>query len=147
MPGSGEKESLKMQLALLFVGMVCFLNLYSGPPVFERPVLLGTESETLTPDLPALADRAVNRKATVLVEGERRGIRFNEAEGQGLIWVPEVRFATGVIRVQVRGKDVFQRSFVGIAFNGDNGSKYELVYLRPFNFRAKDPVRRSHAIQ
>ena len=47
----------------------------------------------------------------------------------------------------MRGKDVIQRSFIGIAFHGFNDSVYDAVYCRPFNFFAKDSVRRVHAIQ
>jgi sugar lactone lactonase YvrE len=51
------------------------------------------------------------------------------------------------VQFDVRGKDSFQRSFVGIAFHGASDSRYEVLYLRPFNFRAEDPIRRSHAVQ
>lgn len=101
----------------------------------------------VSPDLTALAGTAVNRSASVLVEGDRRGLRLSERPGQGVVWVPDVLFRTGTIEVDVRGEDVFQGSFVGIAFHAVNDSHYEVVYLRPFNFRAEDPVRRSHAIQ
>jgi hypothetical protein len=47
----------------------------------------------------------------------------------------------------VRGKDVPQQSFVGVAFNGVDDQTFEAVYLRPFNFRAADSDRRSHAVQ
>jgi len=47
----------------------------------------------------------------------------------------------------MRGKDALQRSFIGIAFHGLNDSTYDAVYCRPFNFFAKDSVRRIHAIQ
>ena len=44
-------------------------------------------------------------------------------------------------------KVVFQRSFIGIAFHGLNDSTYDAVYCRPFNFYAKDSIRKIHAIQ
>jgi hypothetical protein len=47
----------------------------------------------------------------------------------------------------VRGKDVMQQSFVGIAFHRKDDKTYEAVYLRPFNFRAKEPDRHQHAVQ
>jgi len=40
-----------------------------------------------------------------------------------------------------------QQSFVGIAFHGKDDTTYEAIYLRPFNFRAEDPVRHQHAVQ
>jgi hypothetical protein len=39
------------------------------------------------------------------------------------------------------------QDFVGIAFHRQDDNTYEGVYLRPFNFRAKDPARRQHAVQ
>jgi hypothetical protein len=65
----------------------------------------------------------------------------------GVAWLVGSDFDTGTIEADIRGKDVLQRSFVGIAFAGANDSTYELVYLRPFNFRAADSTRRAHAIQ
>ncbi len=101
----------------------------------------------VTFDLAKLAGPVGNRVATVLVEDSRRALRLSEGPGQGVAWLPKIQFGLGTIQVDVRGKDIFQRSFVGIAFHGESDARYEVVYLRPFNFRAQDPVRRSHAIQ
>jgi hypothetical protein len=102
-------------------------------------------------DLAALAQTpnppVVNRAVSPLADNERRGIRFDSRPFDGLLWLPGVSFTTGVIEFDVRGKDEFQRSFVGLAFHGANDSTFEAVYFRPFNFRAADPVRRSHAVQ
>lgn len=40
-----------------------------------------------------------------------------------------------------------QQLYVGVAFHRKDDESYEAVYLRPFNFRATDPVRKQHAIQ
>jgi len=99
---------------------------------------------------PALHERVTvyNRRALPLADGVRAGVRLDSAAGHGVAWLTDVTdFATGTIEADVRGKDVLQRSFVGIAFAGVNDSTYELVYLRPFNFRAADSTRRAHAIQ
>jgi hypothetical protein len=52
-----------------------------------------------------------------------------------------------MIDVDVRGKDVLQQSFLGVAFHRKDDQTYESVYLRPFNFQATDPARHNHAIQ
>jgi hypothetical protein len=89
-----------------------------------------------------------NRRATPLADGARTGIRLDSAASHGIAWFTGITdFATGILAADIRGKDVLQRSFVGIAFAGTNDSTYELVYLRPFNFRATDSTRRAHAIQ
>jgi hypothetical protein len=90
--------------------------------------------------------RAVNREVTKLPEG-RAGIHMSEREGNGLVWIEGTDFAEGTIEVDIRGRDVMQRSFVGIAFHGKDDTTYEAVYLRPFNFRSEDPVRHQHAVQ
>jgi hypothetical protein len=42
---------------------------------------------------------------------------------------------------------VLQRSFLGVAFHRRDDKTYDVVYLRPFNFRAEDPARHQHAVQ
>jgi hypothetical protein len=49
--------------------------------------------------------------------------------------------------VDVRGRDVQQRSFVGVAFHRQDDNSYEAVYVRPFNFRNADVARRQNAVQ
>ena len=43
-------------------------------------------------------------------------LHLNEAEGAGIAWMKGKTFTNGVIEFDVRGKDQFQASFVGIAF-------------------------------
>lgn len=90
--------------------------------------------------------RAVNRDVTAL-SGDRKGVHVSEKEGNGVIWIEGTDFAEGTIEVDVRGRDVLQRSFLGVAFHRKDDSTYEAVYLRPFNFRAEDPARHQHAVQ
>jgi hypothetical protein len=90
--------------------------------------------------------RAVNRDVTPL-QGNRRGIHVSEKEGNGVVWVEGTEFTQGTIEVDVRGRDVLQRSFIGIAFHRKDDNSYEVVYLRPFNFRATEPDRHQHAVQ
>jgi len=65
----------------------------------------------------------------------------------GLAWLNDVHFSKGTIEVDLRGKDVVQQSFLGIAFHGVDTTTYDIIYFRPFNFRSSDPVRRIHAVQ
>jgi hypothetical protein len=66
---------------------------------------------------------------------------------KGLVWLPIKQFENGIIEIEMRGKDVFQKSFIGIAFHELNDSAYDAIYCRPFNFFAKDSIRKIHAIQ
>jgi hypothetical protein len=90
--------------------------------------------------------RAVNRGVTPL-QGDRRGIHVDAKEGPGVVWIEGSDLGDGTIEADVRGKDVMQQSFVGIAFHRKDDKTYEAVYLRPFNFRAKEPDRHQHAVQ
>jgi hypothetical protein len=90
--------------------------------------------------------RAVNRGVTPL-QGDRRGIHVDAKEGPGIVWIEGSDLGDGTIEADVRGKDVMQQSFVGIAFHRKDDKTYEAVYLRPFNFRAKEPDRHQHAVQ
>jgi len=74
-------------------------------------------------------------------------VKLDERLEEGLAKITDAFFTTGVIEVDLKGKDVLQRSFVGIAFHVQNDSTYEAIYFRPFNFHASDPVRKIHAVQ
>jgi hypothetical protein len=89
----------------------------------------------------------VNREVERIDETRNRFIRLSEKSGEGLVWLPLSDFKNGVIEIEMRGKDVLQRSFIGIAFHALNDSTYDAVYCRPFNFFAKDSLRKIHAIQ
>jgi hypothetical protein len=105
-------------------------------------VLLGLSQGV---DLSAARTRAVNREVTRL--SERGGLHVSAKDGPGVAWIEGTDFAEGTIEVEVRGKDVLQQSFVGVAFHRKDDQTYEAVYLRPFNFQATDPARRNHAVQ
>lgn len=90
--------------------------------------------------------KLVNRAATKLADTPG-GVQMDERAGGGVAWIQGIDFAEGTIEVDVRGRDMFQRSFVGVAFHGQDDNTYEAVYLRPFNFRAEDPLRHQHAVQ
>jgi hypothetical protein len=113
------------------------------PAVAQKP--------TFEPDLAKLSDgkdcRVFNRSLNHFNDGTKKGVRFDEKPGQGLAWFDGFEFTDGVIEFDVRGKNVLQKSFVGVAFHGIDEKTYDAIYFRPFNFRSDDPVRRSHAVQ
>ena len=90
--------------------------------------------------------KAVNREVTP-AQGKAGAVNLSEKPGNGIAWIEGTDFANGTIEVDVRGRDVFQQSFLGIAFHGKDDNTYETVYLRPFNFRSDDPARHQHAVQ
>jgi hypothetical protein len=88
-----------------------------------------------------------NRKVSTFTENVKKGIRFSKNENDGVAWLNGVEFSNGTVELDIRGKDVFQQSFVGIAFHGTDNKTFDAVYFRPFNFQSADPVRKIHAVQ
>lgn len=82
-----------------------------------------------------------------IINREAKPIKLSENKGEGIVWLPIKDFRNGTIKIEMRGKDVIQKSFIGIAFHGQNDKTYDAVYCRPFNFFAKDSIRRVHSIQ
>lgn len=90
--------------------------------------------------------RAVDRDVTPL-EQSANGAYVGDGAGPGVVWIEGTDLGEGTIAVDVCGRDVLQRSFLGVAFHRQDDRTYEAVYLRPFNFRAEDPARHQHAVQ
>ncbi|MEO8886134.1 MAG: family 16 glycoside hydrolase [Mucilaginibacter sp.] len=89
-----------------------------------------------------------NRKVSELPNHEKNGVMLSADAGEGVAWLNGVTFTNGIIELDMRGKNVEQQSFLGIAFHGLTDTKtFDVVYFRPFNFPAADSVKRSHSIQ
>lgn len=128
-----------MKFSALALALAAWLPAAVPQPAAPQPIDL---AERLT----AGKLRAVNREATAL-QGSKKGVHVSEKEGPGVVWVEGTDFTQGTIEVDIRGRDVLQRSFVGVAFHRKDDNAYEAVYLRPFNFRATEPDRHQHAVQ
>ncbi len=88
-----------------------------------------------------------NRQVNIEINDSKNAIVLSEEEGEGLVWVNGVSFSTGTIEVDLKGQDVFQHSFLGIAFHCADDSTFDAVYFRPFQFNADDPVRKKRSVQ
>jgi hypothetical protein len=115
------------------------------------PSRIGAQKKAIEPDLAALADgkfeNTSKHTTSRLIDGVRKGVRLSEAPGEGPAYIPGISFANGTIEFDVKGKDVQGQSFVGVAFHGVDGTTYDAIYFRPFNFKTDDPVRHVHAVQ
>lgn len=89
----------------------------------------------------------VNRGATVAFEDGHSVVTFDGRPGDGAAWLQDVDFHNGTIELLLRGKNVPQRSFLGVAFRGVNDESYDAIYFRPFNFMADNAASRSHHVQ
>ena len=130
--------SMSDDLATRFAALALTCATLAASSVEARAQAAGT--------LPAIA-RTVNRTHTIAQENGRPIVRLDAKEGDGMAIVEDAPFVEGTLELDVRGEDVPQRSFVGVAFGVRDDSTYEAVYLRPFNFRTPDTARAKRAVQ
>jgi len=107
----------------------------------------------------AKGQQAVNYNLTALLQqnkldtsaaGQVHTINDTQYPGiaaKGIVWLKDVTFKDGAIDVDLRGKNVFLQSFVGIVFHAKDTSTYEVVYFRPFRFRIADTATRKWSVQ
>jgi|GEM_PF-349995 hypothetical protein len=116
-----------------------------------RAALLAQKSKAAHYDLGKLLSNneliAVNREVSRSSDKAFSAVSVNEKAGEGVVWIKGVAFSKGTIELDLRGKDVFQKSFIGIAFHGADDKTFDGIYFRPFNFKAADSTRRAHAVQ
>lgn len=108
--------------------------------------------KVIAPDLASLVKEQkltlFNREATVLTDSQNKnGLHLNAKDSYGVAWLHDIRFGNGVLEFDIKGKNVMQQSFVGIAFHGINNNTMDAVYFRPFNFQSQDAERKSHSVQ
>ena len=65
----------------------------------------------------------------------------NAITTKGIVWLKGIEFKEGTIDLDLRGKDAFLNSFLGIAFYGTDTSTCDIIYFRPFNFHHTDTAR------
>ena len=106
------------------------------------------QDKTIVADISDKAKfEVVNRQLSITNHDNKTIIHLNSKENDGIAWIKDLRFEKGIIEFDVKGKDVLQQSFVGIAFHGMNDSTYDAVYFRPFNFESPDTTRKNHSVQ
>ena len=92
--------------------------------------------------------KIAGRTASVADTKGKHALKLSEGGGMGVVWLDGYDFADGVIEVDMLGRSQpVQGSFVGVAFRVADAQTHDAVYFRPFNFRAADPARHSHAVQ
>jgi len=119
--------------------------------IWSPAAVLAQAQQTVAPDLGQLADgkdaQVFNRALTVAAEGGRAVARLDARAGDGGVLFDGVLLGEGVIEVDLKGKDVAQQSFLGIAFHVVDWTTLNAVYFRPFNFRAGSAEQRAHSVQ
>src|SRR5215472_18423904 len=92
--------------------------------------------------------KIAGRTATVVDVKGKHALKLSEGAGIGVVWLDNYDFANGTIEIDLLGRSQpVQGSFLGVAFRVVDAETHDAVYFRPFNFRASDPARHSHAVQ
>ncbi len=128
---------MKTHLTICLVGLIS-ISSFAQSKVTSVDLLRLAETQKL---------QVFNRVVSSLSEGDRKGVSLSIKENDGVAWLNEMSFSNGIIELDIRGKDIPQGSFVGVAFHGVGEKKLDAIYFRPFNFRASDPIRKIHAVQ
>jgi hypothetical protein len=106
------------------------------------------QKATIVPDLSHPENLLpVNRKIDINRNNGKSSVHLNAAPNEGLAWIKNVHFGRGTIELDIKGKNLQQQSFVGIAFHGIHDSTFDVIYFRPFNFASPDTARRRHSVQ
>ena len=126
---------MKKQTFLFVAALLCMVSLVS----------FGQEQVNLADKLQEKQLELVNR--TLSPYGDPGAVEMNAAEGSGLGILKGTRFETGIIEVELLGENNPGKSFIGIAFNIEDGENYEAIYFRPFNFVATEQARKEHMVQ
>jgi hypothetical protein len=106
-------------------------------------------AETRVPDLKAIPSGKGWKGATGIISlTEKDEAPAVTAKGTGVIWLDGFEFTNGVIEFDGKGKSgPPQSNFMGITFRVVDEKTHDVVYFRPFNFRAESADRRSHSVQ
>ena len=118
----------------LFVMLVCsYIYLPAQPTAkYNLAQLLQQQKFMIAP----------GRQPALLADSQKNAITTH-----GIIWLKDINFKEGSIEIDLRGKDIFLQSFLGIAFHAADSTNYEVIYFRPFNFRHADTLRRKWSVQ
>jgi len=90
--------------------------------------------------------KAINRSIS-LFGNQQDAVEMNAKNGSGIGVIKDVEFEKGIIEIEFLGENNPGKSFIGIAFNIQNDKTYEAIYFRPFNFVAKEQIRKEHMVQ
>jgi hypothetical protein len=83
-----------------------------------------------------------HQQTLILDSSKKQAISTN-----GIVWLKDVSFNEGTIDVDLRGKDVFLQSFMGIVFHAKDTTTYDVVYFCPFRFHDTDAIARKYSVK
>ena len=107
---------------------------------------IGQQQISLSDKLQNKKIKAVNRMIS-LYGDQLDAVEMNAKNSDGIGIIEDVEFDKGIIEVELLGENIPGKSFIGIAFNIQNDKTYEVIYFRPFNFIAKEQIKKDHMVQ
>ena len=105
---------MKTHIRTLLSGLICLISIAS----------FGQQKVNLAAELQEKQIKAVNRTITPYAN-HPEAVEMNAMEGDGLGILKEIEFEKGTIEVELLGENVPGRSFIGIAFNIQDGETFE----------------------
>ena len=123
--------------------LIAVLACIATPAVAESPESLDLTAVGKDPRW-----KIAGRTTSIVDIKGKHALKVSEAEGMGVVWLDGYDFGNGAIEADMLGRSQpVQGSFLGVAFRVVDAHTHDAVYFRPFNFRAADPERHSHAVQ
>lgn len=130
----------------------CILGAVLAAATFASP-----QEQSIQPDLSHIKDakawHVINADVEASLKDGKPVVRM-KPKGKsatpsdiGMALLEGFDFAEGTIELDLKGKGKQEASFVGVAFHAIDGSTFESVYFRPFNFLRDPPTFRTHAVQ
>ncbi|MFY0600186.1 MAG: DUF1080 domain-containing protein [Cyclobacteriaceae bacterium] len=116
-------------------------NLLFSGLVFSITIQISLAQESRKLDANDEHWSAYNREVTY----EKGVIYLDAKSNDGLLWLNNTDFTNGAIELDIKGKNERGRSFVGIAFHGQDNQTFDGVYFRPFNFSSSE--RKNYSVQ
>jgi hypothetical protein len=135
-------------VAVLLCALIASCAPSTDPQIPEAEVI---EDDFIRADLsliPAADGWTGNIETAKLVDKDgEAAIEFDQM-GVNMVWLDGFEFTEGTIEFDAKGKSApAQNGFVGVAFWVNDLNVYDSIYFRAFNFRAEDPLNRSHSVQ
>jgi hypothetical protein len=109
-------------------------------------IVFSTHAQTRKYDLQNLLAKnqikTTPQHQTQILKGTKKGAITTK----GIVWLKGVNFTEGTIDIDLRGKNEFLKSFLGIAFHGTDTMTCDILYFRPFNFQHADTARHKWSV-
>lgn len=113
--------------------------------LFVLPVLNLYAQKEFSPDLSKAGENNLWTVSNREIIINKKDVYLTDKANAGMLYLQDFFLENGKVEFDVKGRDMLQKSFVGLAFHIENDSTYDAVYFRPFNF--KTPGKEGRSVQ